>query len=181
MWSFRGLPLFDSAEVMPPGSDVLVEAALQSPLGARIHEVGVGSGALLLSLALERPDLQLSGSDNSAAAVALTRRNLHAYGIRGVPISQSADLPEGVFDLVIANLPYLTRDEVDGDPLPGTVVDGNDPLAIIRSLIGAASAGQRLAIQHPLRLADAVAVLLSETHLLFPARDPSVTLGCRGE
>lgn len=93
-------------------------------------------------------------------------------------------VPPCEFDLVVANLPYLTRTqcrrqypEFDNEPDIGNVVSGEDPLEIIRSVVAGAPHGLRIALQHPLESGEAVSQLLTEPHLLFPGRRPSVTLG----
>ena len=44
---------------------LLVEIASELPEGARVHEVGTGSGAVALAVLSERPDLRVSASDLS--------------------------------------------------------------------------------------------------------------------
>ncbi len=69
-----------------------------------MHDVGTGSGAVALALRDERPDLVVSASDASAAAVEVARAN-------GVDAVVARGLPAGEYDLVVANLPYVREDE----------------------------------------------------------------------
>jgi release factor glutamine methyltransferase len=67
---FRHIELAVDARVLipRPETELLVEVALELPPGARVHEVGAGSGAVALALLDERPDLSVSASDASPAA-----------------------------------------------------------------------------------------------------------------
>lgn len=182
VWQFRGIELDSSPEVMEPRSDVLVELALREPIGARIHDLGTGSGALVIALALERPDLRLSASDNSSAAVELARRNCARHRL-DLPVWQQRGLPEEPVDLVIANLPYLSGDEAEklGEATADWAVAGDDPLAVIKGVLATADPGQRIALQHPLRRAEEIAALLIRPQLQFAERNPCATIGYTGE
>ena len=69
---FRRIVLqVDSRVLIPrPETELLVDVCLSLPAGARVHDVGTGSGAVALALRDERPDLVVSASDASPAAVA---------------------------------------------------------------------------------------------------------------
>src|SRR4051794_18350411 len=75
--AFRRIELaVDGRVLIPrPETETLVEAALDLPSGARVHDVGTGSGAVALALKDERPDLVVSGSDASPEAVDVARAN----------------------------------------------------------------------------------------------------------
>ena len=146
-----------------PETELLVEVALELPEGARVHDVGTGSGAVALALRDERPDLVVSASDVSPGAVEVARAN-------GLPEAFVHDgLPDGEYELVVANLPYVREDEWEGlapeirlyEPR-SALVSGPDGLGAIRSLVGAAPAGTRLALEHAPDQAAAVAALLRE-------------------
>jgi release factor glutamine methyltransferase len=140
---FRRLELAVDARVLVPRPETehLVEAAGSLPAGARVVDVGTGSGAVALALKDERPDLAVTGVDLSADALDVARANGTRLGL-DVTWAQS-DLLAGVtgpIDAVVANLPYVR----DGDELPFepalALRGGPDGLAVVRRLVGEAAA-----------------------------------------
>ena len=122
-----------------PETEHLVEAALELPEGAVVHEVGTGSGAVALALAQERPDLVVSGSDISADAVEVARANAKRLGLAVDFVV--ADLLEGIghIDAVLANLPYVEQDaqlepELSHEP-SGALFAGADGLDVFRRFV----------------------------------------------
>ena len=142
---FRRIELAVDVRVLipRPETELLVEVALGLPQGARVHDVGTGSGAVALALLDERPDLVVSASDSSAAAVAVARDNAARLGLP-LTVTEARGLPAGEFDLVLANLPYVREDEWAGlepeitrfEP-PEALVSGSDGLDAIRELVAA--------------------------------------------
>jgi release factor glutamine methyltransferase len=111
---FRHLDLqVDQRVLVPrPETEHLVEALLDLPPGARVHDVGTGSGAIALALKHERPDLMVSASDVSPDALAVARANAERLGL-AVSFTQG-DLLDGVdphVDVVVANPPYVEDGE----------------------------------------------------------------------
>jgi release factor glutamine methyltransferase len=161
-----------------PETELLVEVALEQPEGARVHDAGTGSGAIALALRDERPDLVVSASDASAAAVELARLN-------GVEARPAEGLPPGDYDLVVANLPYVREDEWAGlepdvrlfEPREA-LVSGAHGLDAIRKLTAQARAGTLLALEHAPDQAGAVRSLLdgAETRRDLGGRE-RVTIG----
>jgi release factor glutamine methyltransferase len=152
-----------------PDTETLVEVALEllDP-GARVHDVGTGSGAVALAMKHERPDLSVSGSDSSAEAVDVARENAARLGL-DVSFSVADGLPAGSYDLAVANLPYVREDEWDSlapeirlyEPR-SALVSGADGLDSIRSLVAGAPAGLPLALEHAPDQGSAVRSLLRE-------------------
>jgi release factor glutamine methyltransferase len=125
-----------------PETELLVEAGLTLPAGARVVDVGTGSGAVALALKHERPDLVVTGTDASEAALAVARGN--AERLRVDVTFRRADLLDGVpgpFEAVLANLPYVPVDaelapEITGYEPAAALYAGADGLDAIRGLVG---------------------------------------------
>jgi release factor glutamine methyltransferase len=157
--TFRGNEFAVDERVLWPRreTELLVEVGSKLPEGARVHEVGTGSGAIALSLLSERPDLRLTASDLSPEAVEVARENAERLGI-DLDVRVAEGLPddlEGV-DMVIANLPYVTDEtihdrspEIQREPRIAVTGDcGADGLGVIRGLIEETPSGWRMALEH---------------------------------
>ena len=185
--AFRRIELLvDRRVLIPrPETETLVEGALELLAdGARVHDVGTGSGCVALALKDERPDLAVTGSDASAAAVEVARANAERLGL-DVAFAVARELPAGGFDLVTANLPYVREDEwaalapeITTYEPRDALVAGTDGLAAIRALVAGAPAGTRLALEHAPDQAGTVRALLrtAETRRDLAGRE-RVTVG----
>ena len=140
-----------------PETELLVEVGAGLPQGARVHEVGTGSGAIALALISERPDLRVTASDLSPEAVEAARENAERLGLE-LDVSVAGGLPEGLegVDMVIANLPYVTDEtifdrspEIQREPRIAVTGDcGADGLGVIRGLVAEVPSGWGLALEH---------------------------------
>jgi release factor glutamine methyltransferase len=163
--AFRRIELqVDRRVLIPrPETETLVEAALDLPRGARVHDVGTGSGAVALALKDERPDLIVTASDASPDAVEVACANAERLGL-DVRFEAARDLSTvncQPSTLIVANLPYVREDEWDGlapeirlyEPREALLA-GADGLDAIRELVAQAPPGARLALEHaPLQAA----------------------------
>jgi release factor glutamine methyltransferase len=174
---FRGLEIYVDERVLWPRreTELLVEVGTELPQGARVHEVGTGSGAIALALLSERPDLRITASDLSPEAAEAARENAERLGL-DLDVRVAVGLPddlEGV-DLVIANLPYVTDEtiferspEIQREPRIAVTGDcGEDGLGVIRGLIAETPSGWRMALEHDTHHGPAMRELLRDATTL---------------
>jgi release factor glutamine methyltransferase len=146
-WAFRHLELkVDGRALVPrPETEMIVDLALERLRGIaspRVHEVGVGTGAIGLSFKRECPQMRVSGSDLSPQALSLCSENARDLGI-WLPLFQG-NLAQAVasesLDLLVSNPPYIATDELAGLSTevrhdPRLALDGGtDGLTALRSL-----------------------------------------------
>jgi len=111
--------LCDKRALVPrPETEELVELLLQSTLNhqpSAILDVGTGSGVIALCLAQKFPDAQIVATDVSEDALLLARENAVRLQIDHVEFRKSSLLENvaGQFDLIVANLPYVSRHDRD--------------------------------------------------------------------
>ncbi len=99
-----------------PETEHLVETAIaRLGPGARIVDVGTGSGAIAVALAHSLPQSQVTAVDLSSQALAVARRNAHRHGVLDrVTFLQSnllASVDGEEFDAVVSNPPYVSEGE----------------------------------------------------------------------
>jgi release factor glutamine methyltransferase len=185
---FRHLELsVDRRALVPrPETELLVEAALGLPRGASVLDVCTGGGAVALALKHERPDLEVSGSDLSAPALALARENGERLGLEVAWLQ--ADLLDGVpdrFDAVLANPPYVAEPEraalapeiVRHEPAEALFAgpDGLDVIAPLARRLGLRERVAMAAIEVGAGQAETVARMLRDAG--FVATSVEVDLG----
>jgi release factor glutamine methyltransferase len=136
-WDFRNLTLSLDARVLVPRpeTEIVVERALAA-IGdletPRVVDVGTGSGAIALSIAVEHPGAQVLGIDLSEDALAVARLNRERNGLEAQVSLARTDLLHGLagpVDLVVSNPPYVRVSEVDA--LEPEVRDWEPRLAIV--------------------------------------------------
>ena len=155
-WGFRTLDLYvDPRVLIPrPETEVVAGFALAAlPEGrCRAVDLGTGSGAIALSLAVERwPDVEVWATDASADALAVARANTAAQGRRAGNVrlvegdwygALPDELREGV-DVVVANPPYVpdgalvARQVRDHEPALA-LYGGTDGLDHVRTVVAGA-------------------------------------------
>lgn len=182
-WPFRELELFvDRRVLIPrPETEVVVGAALEehTRVGGPVVDLGTGSGAIALSIAVEHPGTEVWGIERSSDALAVARANCTGLGrragsVRLVEGSWFAPLPEslrGAVGVIVSNPPYVAADE----PLPaeveaweprGALRAGVDGLDDIRTIVAEAPAwlapGGALVLEHGAGQGAAVRALAAD-------------------
>ena len=128
----------------------------RDPAPVRIVDVGTGSGAIIVALAVElrrrkvdlARDVSLLATDASSDALGLARENAVGHAVADVIEFVEADLlppapPDGAdpIDVILANLPYVRSDAINGLPVaasfePVIALDGGpDGLDVARRLL----------------------------------------------
>ena len=148
---FWSLPFaVDRRVLVPrPETETLVETALRVGARARrVLDVCTGSGAVAAVLARELPAAEVWASDIDGDALAVARSNVarHAPRVSLVRTDLLAGFRDAVFDLVVANPPYVAEPLVPGlapeirDHEPRVALAaGPDGLACLRALVAGAS------------------------------------------
>ncbi len=154
-WEFFGLDLDLTSNVLipRPETELLVENAIawlhKYPARRRIADIGTGSGAIALAIAVNVPNARILGTDLSAQALEVASRNARKYGVADrinfvqcdlLPQAGNSFAPQHSLDLICANLPYIPTETLHQLPVfqrePILALDGGpDGLKIIRRLI----------------------------------------------
>lgn len=119
---FHGLDFaLTPATLVPrPDTETLVETALAGLAGLEaplVADLGVGSGAVLVSLLAARPDAFGLATDLSDEALRTARRNAEEAGVAQraafLRTSYAETLAPGAFDAILSNPPYIASAEID--------------------------------------------------------------------
>jgi len=175
---FWSLPLEVTPDVLVPRpeTELVVELALTHlprDQEARVLDLAAGSGAIALALARELPRTTVVGTDISAAAIAVARRNAQRLGLANVQFRTGNwfdPVTDERFDLIASNPPYIAESDDRIEPAVrrfephAALFGGADGLEALRVIAGTAaghlSPGGWLVVEHGDRQGPAVRELL---------------------
>jgi len=124
--SFYGEEFFiaSGALIPRPETELLVEEAaalIRERAITRIAEIGVGSGAVSVTLARLFPHVRIVATDISPEALAVARKNVKRFALEDRVELKETSLLEGVgeVELILSNPPYVA----EGTPLAPNVAE----------------------------------------------------------
>ncbi len=100
-----------------PDTELLIEICLSliaPETTLNVVDLGTGSGAIAITLALERPNISMTAVDCSAAALSIAKQNAAQHGITTIKWFESDwmnKLQSESYDLIISNPPYIVIDD----------------------------------------------------------------------
>ena len=174
---FHGLEIAVTSDVLVPRpeTEMLVEEVVSRLRGrsCAIAEVGAGSGAISVALAVEMPAAAIYATEISGPAAKVARANSEKHHVSAKVTILVGDMLEPVaalglaFDAVVSNPPYIPSGEIDclepevRDYEPRQALDGGpDGLAAYRRLfpdsLGVLRGGGFVAVEVGMGQAQAV-------------------------
>lgn len=118
--SFMGLDLHVAPGVLIPRQDteILCEEAIRrlGVTGRRVLDIGTGSGALAIAIALFAALAEVTAVDVSDDALAIARENAQRLGAQVEFLKSDcfSALADQRFDLIVSNPPYISAEEMKG-------------------------------------------------------------------
>ncbi len=148
-WEFFGLEFKVTTDVLipRPETELLVEKAIawlqKNPTKRNVADVGTGSGAIAVSIAVNVPNTNLLATDILMKALQVAKRNAEKHGVSGrieflecdlLPElkvkGQKSDLRPTTFDMICSNLPYIPTNTLKHLPIyqrePTLALDGGE-------------------------------------------------------
>jgi release factor glutamine methyltransferase len=145
---FYGLDLFVTPDVLVPRPETesVVEACLEvlAPGGeGTMADIGTGSGAIVVAVCKQRPNVRAYVTEISGAALDVARENARRHGVDGQITFYQGDLLQplpGPVNVLAANLPYVPPGEAEPDvatwePQVAVFGGGDDGTSLIRRFL----------------------------------------------
>jgi len=149
-WSLA-LTVTPAVLIPRPETELAVERclALHDARPAAIADLGTGSGAIALALAVERPLWRIMATDFDAGALLVARGNAARLGVQNVYFEQGdwlAPLHGRQFDLIVSNPPYVAAAD------PALLALRYEPAAALTPGTSGMEALRRIVLQAPAHL-----------------------------
>lgn len=122
-WS-RSFIVSSDVLIPRPDTELLIDIAQQKFTPSQtfsILDLGTGSGAIAITLALEFPNASVTAVDSSTKALAIANKNsqrLNSHQLEFVHSDWFKQVPTQAFDLIVSNPPYICQTDphlLDGD------------------------------------------------------------------
>jgi release factor glutamine methyltransferase len=162
-WS-RDFKVTPDVLIPRPDTELLVElslALIPKDQPCKVIDLGTGSGVIAVTLAIERPQVQMMATDMSEAALKIAKQNAEHYHCRNIRFLHSVwfnDVTETAFDVIVSNPPYIAPNDphlLQGDlrfePQSALVSDDNglkDIAILVESAAKHLKMGGHLLIEH---------------------------------
>lgn len=114
-WDFD-LKVTKDTLIPRPETEDLIEWLLQNFDGEskKVADLGVGSGAIAITLAHEKPNWLIHATDINSNTLIVAEENAKNYELKNLKFYQGSwceALPEKNYDLIISNPPYIKSDD----------------------------------------------------------------------
>lgn len=136
------IPRPETAEMARAAAEMLEEHAMP-----RVLDICCGSGCIALAIKQMAPAAEVWGADISPQALELAERNAQSNGLEASfclcdILEEAPALPEGTWDLIVSNPPYIceqersemSRNVLDYEPGIALFVSDSDPLRFYRAI-----------------------------------------------
>ncbi len=117
-WTFE-LKVTPDVLIPRPETEFVIEAILRllpSDQVCQVVDLGTGSGAIAIALALERPLWQITAVDISEAALAVAKENAIILGVKTIRFLHGSwfePLEKKTYDGIVANPPYIAENDAE--------------------------------------------------------------------
>lgn len=117
------IPVSPAVLIPRPATETIIDFLIKQIAHDRrvrtVADIGTGSGAIALVLSRHCPHLRVLATDISSAALRMARSNARRYSLAKSISFFHGDLIEPLdhespIDVIVANLPYLTSDQITG-------------------------------------------------------------------
>jgi release factor glutamine methyltransferase len=118
---FYGRSFYVSPSVLipRPESETIIDIVKTLRSFETIIDIGCGSGCLGITIKCERPDVKLTLTDISKSALDTAKKNSQKHAISATFLQSNllSDIGVAIFDVIVANLPYVDRSWQTSDEL----------------------------------------------------------------
>ena len=146
----QGVPFYVDERAIVPRSfiaELLADGSIDDFLGEhtrRVLDLCTGNGSLAILAAMAYPDVEVTGADISADALAVARINVDKHGLAQrvqLQISDGMESLPGPWDLILCNPPYVNAQSMSNLPAEYraepelALAGGTDGMDFIRKLL----------------------------------------------